>query len=138
MKPSEPIGNAAWGAFFVRVAVGCFFVLKGLNEIQQAPLAIQANGMFRNMPPHMGMLLGILIPYLEVAAGGMLVVGFWTTVGAFFASIIALFFVYVVGVAPRDFHSHLLNKDLIVLAASLSLLYSGAGALSVDKFRKSS
>ena len=133
MKPSEPIGNPAWGAFFVRVAVGCFFVLKGLNEIQHVPIAVSGGGLLRNLPPHVNTLLGILIPYLEIAAGALLVVGFWTIIGAMCASLIALFFVYAVGVFPRG--AQLLNQDLVLLAGSISLLYTGAGAFSVDKFR---
>ena len=134
MKPSEPIGNPAWGAFFVRVAVGCFFVLKGLNEIQHAPIPFNGVGVLKNLPPHVNTLLGILVPYLEIACGALLVVGFWTIIGAICASSIALLFVYVVGVFPKD--AQLLNKDLVILAGSLSLLYTGAGAFSVDKFRK--
>ena len=137
MKPSEPIGNPAWGALFVRLAVGFFFVLKGLNEVDHAPIAIQSVGVLKNLSPHVVTLLGILIPYLEIAAGSLLVLGFWTTLGAFGASAIALFFIYMVGIFPRGISPQLLNKDLVVLAGSLSLLYTGAGAFSVDKFRKS-
>ena len=133
MKLSDPIGNPAWGAFFVRVAVGIFFVLKGLHEIEHAPIAIQTVGVLRNLS-HVGVtLLGILIPYLEIAAGTLLLLGFWTVVGAYATSAIALFFVYTVGVREAQ----LLNRDLVILAASLSLLYTGAGALSLDKMLKS-
>ena len=134
MKPGEPIGNPAWGALFIRVAVGCFFVFKGLNEIDHAPIAIQQVGLLKNMPAHLHTLLGLLIPYLEIVAGSLLVIGFWTTIGAAAASLIALFFVYAVGVFPSG--SHLLNRDLIVLAGAMSLLYTGSGAFSVDGFRK--
>jgi uncharacterized membrane protein YphA (DoxX/SURF4 family) len=136
MNTSEPIGNPAWGAFFVRVAVGCFFVLKGLHELNNLPIAVQGVGFLKNVPPHLLTLFGFLIPYLEILFGALLVVGFWTIIGAVGTSLIALLFVYVVGVFTGG-SAKVLNKDLIVLAGALSLLYTGAGAFSVDKFRKS-
>ena len=135
MNTSEPIGDPAWGAFFVRVAVGAFFVFKGLNELEHLPVAIQATGYLKHLPPHVLALLGFLIPYLEILFGSMLVAGFWTIIGAIGTSLIALFFVYASGISPLTIK--LANKDFIVLAGALSLLYTGAGALSVDKFRKS-
>ncbi len=133
MKLSEPIGNPAWGAFFVRVAVGIFFVLKGLHDVDHAPLVIQTVGILKNLSHNGITLIGILIPYLEIIGGALLVLGFWTVIGAYMASAIALFFVYTVGF--RD--AGIVNRDLVVFAASLSLLYTGAGAMSLDKMLKS-
>jgi uncharacterized membrane protein YphA (DoxX/SURF4 family) len=76
-----------------------------------------------------------LLPYFELAAGVLLIVGIWTTLAAMLTSLMLLSFVIAFGAFPKG-GELLFNKDILLLAASVSLLYSGAGALSIDRFRK--
>jgi uncharacterized membrane protein YphA (DoxX/SURF4 family) len=81
------------------------------------------------------MVIGVITPYLEVVSGVMLIVGFCTTLAALIMSVLLSIFIYLFGIYPKG-SSELFNKDIILLTASISLLFTGAGALSLDKFRK--
>lgn len=150
MKPSEPIGNPIWGAFIVRVTLGAFLVLLGLGVISdngashaalsQLP-ALTADGpVLSKVPPELVSGFRAFIPYLEIAIGTLLILGFWTTYAAIAAAVLLGLFVQKVGIflpTGAEATAKLLNKDTILLAAALSLLYTGSGAMSVDGFRKS-
>jgi uncharacterized membrane protein YphA (DoxX/SURF4 family) len=79
-------------------------------------------------------LYGTLLPYLEICSGALLILGFFTTLAALTSSLLLLSFVIAFKFFPE--HPHLLNKDVLLLGASLSLLFSGGGFYSVDNFRK--
>ena len=139
MKISEPIGNPAWGALFVRIAIGVLFVLGGLHQLSlpmssEAARVIHPVGLLQSMPPHTVTFLNLAFPYIQIASGVLLLIGFWTTLGAVVATLVAAMILYRTGIFPQH---DMLNKDVIVFAGALSLMYTGAGAFSVDSFRKS-
>ncbi|MCB0330873.1 MAG: DoxX family protein, partial [Bdellovibrionales bacterium] len=86
------------------------------------------------LPDHLETVYGILLPYVELLAGSLLILGFMTTLGAMLAAFHCVTLLWVFGIFSTT--GHLLNKDLIMLAGALSVLYSGAGAFSVDRFRE--
>ena len=134
MKLSEPIGNPNYAPLFIRIALGIYFVLAGLAKFEHLQQFIAEVQSFELAPEHVSTLFAILLPYVEVAAGGLLVLGMWTTLAAVVTTFLLACFVYAFGLFPT--RPDLFNKDIILLAASLSVLYSGAGAISVDGFRK--
>lgn len=135
MKPSAPIGQAVYGPLLIRVALGAYFILAGLVKLQNPTgfiTEIQSMGV---LPSRGAMLFGIVLPYIEIAVGTLLLVGFWTVLAAMLTSALLVSFVIAVGLKPGAFAPF--NKDIILLAASISIMYSGAGAFSVDRFRTS-
>lgn len=134
MKMNEPIGNAMYGPLLIRVTLGAYFILAGLQKYEQHEQFIREVQKFDILPPQLAVLYGILLPYVEMLGGGLLVLGAWTTLAALISSLLLTSFVIAMGLYPTG--RTLFNKDVILLAASLSLLYSGAGALSIDRFRK--
>jgi uncharacterized membrane protein YphA (DoxX/SURF4 family) len=135
MKVNEPLGNASYAPVFIRFSLGIYFVLAGLVKLKDMSGFIAEVQSFGALPEHLAALFAILLPYLEVAAGALLVLGLWTTAAALITSVLMGAFVYAFGLFPS--RPDLINKDLILLGASLSVLYSGAGAFSIDSFRKS-
>jgi len=134
MKMHEPVGDACFAPLLIRLGLGSYFVLAGLLKLDDVPGFIEGVRSFNILPDHMATLYGILLPYLEIAFGGLLVIGIWTTLASIVTSLMLFSFVVAIGVFPEG--TNLFNKDIILLAASLSLLYSGAGAFSIDRFRK--
>ncbi|MBX7144695.1 MAG: DoxX family protein [Oligoflexia bacterium] len=131
---NEPIGNPIWGPFLIRMTLGLYFMLAGYAKLDNIPGFIKEVESFQILPPHLATLYGILLPYMEILGGTLLVIGIWTTLAAFVISLMLLSFVMAFGVFPKG--GYLFNKDVLLLAASISLLYSGAGAMSIDRFRK--
>lgn len=135
MKMHEPIGNSLYGPLLIRCSIGAWFVLAGLMKLDNPSLFVQQVERMNIIPAPFSTLYGILLPYLELGVGALLVLGVFTTLGAILASVLLLSFVFAFGIFPSG--GALFNKDILILAAALSLLYSGAGAFSIDRFRKS-
>jgi putative oxidoreductase len=135
MKPSQPIGNAEYGPLFIRVALSAYFILAGLTKLKD-PVGfmqeVQAMGL---LPNKFALVFAIVLPYVEIAAGALCLIGFWTTLSACLLAAMLGSFIYAMGIKPTDLSPF--NKDFILLAGALSLLYTGAGAMSIDRFRKS-
>lgn len=136
MKINEPIGNANIGPFFMRITLGSYFVLAGLMKLENVPGFIQEVEKFGLLSAHASRLYATLLPYLEIASGALLVLGFWTTLAALLCSIMLISFIFAIKVFPHG--NILFNKDFILLAASICLMFTGAGSLSMDKFRRGS
>ena len=135
MKVNEPIGNPLWAPLFLRLALGAYFILAGLKKLDDPAGFVREIQAYNILPAKISVLYGVLLPYIEVLAGGLLVIGFWTTLGALLCSLMLCSFVIAIGLFPNQ--SGLFNKDLILLGGALTLMFSGGGAFSIDQFRKS-
>ena len=134
MKINEPIGNANIGPLLVRVPLGTYFVMAGLVKLDNLPAFIDQVRQFNVISPNMARLYATLLPYMEIVSGVLLCFGFWTTLAAMISSLLLLSFIVALKVFPND--NYVFNKDLLLFGASLSLMFTGAGSLSVDKFRR--
>ncbi|MFM1847714.1 MAG: hypothetical protein RL417_1188 [Pseudomonadota bacterium] len=134
MKINEPIGDASIGPLLVRLPVGIYFVLAGLLILRDPTSFLAEVHNMKILPPHAGTIYAIMLPYLQIAAGGLLIIGMWTTLAAGIISLMLLSFVIAFGLHPEG--GTLFNKDIVFLAAAVSLLYTGSGAWSVDRFRR--
>ena len=132
MKMHEPIGNPLYAGLLLRVPLGLFFVLAGLMKLKDPAAFVQVVHNYKVIPEPFSTLYGILLPYIEVGAGALLIIGMWTTLAASLCSLMLLSFLIAIGL--RDHQPF--NKDILLLAVSLSLLYSGPGGWSIDRFRK--
>lgn len=135
MKMNEPIGDVEYGPMIARLGLGAYFVLTGLKKLDNIQLFLEGVRSFKAFPDHLATLYGILVPYLEIGSGVLLVLGIWTTLGAIVSSILLCSYIFLVGLFPAD-AGGIFNKDVVILCASLSLLFTGAGSFSVDRFRK--
>jgi uncharacterized membrane protein YphA (DoxX/SURF4 family) len=131
-KMHEPIGNGAYAGLLLRLPLGAYFAMAGLMKIRAPQEFIGVVQSYKVIPEPFSTLYAILLPYIEVGSGIMLILGIWTTLAAFLCSLMLTSFLIAIGI--RDHHPF--NKDIILLGASLSLLYSGPGAWSIDRFRK--
>lgn len=131
---NEPIGNPLWGPFVLRLALGSYFVMAGWAKLDNMPGFVREVQSFNIIPSQFAALYGILLPYTEIFAGILLIIGIWTTLAAMLISLMLVSFVIAFGIFPKG--SNLFNKDILLLAGAISLLYSGAGAISIDRFRK--
>lgn len=134
MKMTDPVGDALYAPLFIRLALGSYFCLAGLAKIDQIPAFIQEVQRFHILPDQFATVFGIMLPYAEIVVGGMLVTGMWTTLAAILSGLMLVSFIYAFGFIAGN--GQLFNKDVILLAAAVSIMFSGAGAFSIDRFRK--
>jgi uncharacterized membrane protein YphA (DoxX/SURF4 family) len=138
MKLDQPLGHSAWAGTVMRLALGFYLLSKGLDELPKPIAEIHSLGPIKEIPQHVSRLIGTLLPYFEVVSGGLLILGFWTTLGAILATIASAVLIAISGTFPPAPQAHIPNKELLILAASISMLYLGGGFVSVDKFRSGS
>ncbi len=131
---TEPVGDTLYAPFFLRLALGSYFVLAGLAKLDDPGAFVLEVQRFGILPEQFATVYAILLPYLEILSGGMLLCGMWTTLAAIITTLLLGSFIYAFGFFPPK--ANLFNKDVILLAVSVSIMFSGAGAFSVDRFRK--
>lgn len=130
----QPIGNPSYGPFFVRVSISLYFILAGLAKLQNPEGFLAAVRSLNILPERGAIVFGIILPYIEIAAGTLCLVGFWTTLASIMLILMLSSFIFAIGMRPSALSPF--NKDIILLAGALSLLYTGAGAFSLDRFRR--
>lgn len=134
MKFNQPIGAASYAPMIVRLSLGAYFIMAGLSKFDLLAGFVDQVRAMGILPGNLAAVYGILLPYVEVAVGGLLILGMWTTMVGVLAGLMILSFVAAFGIFPG--HKEIFNKDIILLAAAASLLYSGPGAFSVDNIGK--
>lgn len=134
MKLHQPLGSEAFAPVFLRVAIGTYLLMAGFLKLDNLGTFVGEIKELAILPAQFATVYGIMLPYMEIFAGALLILGLWTILGAFLAAIHFTTLVYVFGIFTSS--GDLLNKDLILLAGALSILYSGAGALSFDRFKQ--
>jgi uncharacterized membrane protein YphA (DoxX/SURF4 family) len=144
MNLDKPIGDPAFGPMFLRIALGAFFVFSGLAKVDEPSVLIEQVKSADILAPKWATVYAILLPYLEIIGGALLVAGFWTTLGAFLTTICVGSVMYMFGpglggtVASSGVFksSQYATKEIILLASSIAMMFTGPGALSVDRLRK--
>jgi uncharacterized membrane protein YphA (DoxX/SURF4 family) len=134
MKINEPLGSSVWAPFLIRLSLGSYFVLAGLGKLEVLAAFIEQVRSFGMLPGNLAALYGTLLPYAEVFIGVMLIMGLWTTLMGLLAGGLLLSYVCAFGFFPGG--HDLFNKDLILLATALSLMYSGPGIYALDNVRR--
>ncbi|RMG44260.1 MAG: DoxX family protein [Candidatus Dadabacteria bacterium] len=135
MKMNQPIGNSIYAPLILRIALGSYFVIAGMELLSRPPEAVvQEVQSYGIMPEQLATLYAVLLPYLELVGGGLTLLGMYTTLAGILVSIVLLSFIWINGVFLHS--SNLFNRDVILLACALSLMYSGGGAFSIDRFRQ--
>lgn len=134
MDFTKPVGDTAWGPTIFRVALGGYFIMAGMMKLENMGVFLRHVIDFGVLPRQMAIIYGSSLPYAEVIVGALLVVGFWTTLMSMIAALMLLSFVLALGLFPND--PRLFNKDIILLAGAVALMFSGAGRYSIDNFRQ--
>jgi uncharacterized membrane protein YphA (DoxX/SURF4 family) len=133
MSLSSPIWKSSLGPLLVRLPLGLYLFIAGYKKFLAPNEFIEAVKTFNVLPDHLAVLYGVILPYAEMLSGFLLFFGFLTTLAAAISSLVLLSVVIAVGVTPQD--SPIFNKDILLLGASMSLLATGSGAVSIDDFR---
>lgn len=123
-----------WGAFFLRLVLGCAMVYHGYHKV------IPANGhnIFSAMQHHSHVVVSLGLPYwlgyvsalTEFLGGILILLGLFTRFAAFMIAANML-----VALIAVDFHHGYASSEfaLALLAIAIMLLFYGAGVLALDR-----
>jgi len=115
--------------FVIRLTVGLIFVRFGALGLSAERHRMAAVCERIGLRP--GAFFGAICSFLELAAGAMLVVGFYTQIAAIATALFSIILI-VHKLSGKQFGSEGVLFDLLLFSASISLLLSGAGFLAFD------
>ena len=115
--------------FIIRITLGLLYLSAGyIKTFARRETCIS---MFRELGSTKPLFFVLTVGILELLGGVCLILGFKTQVAAIALSLLALGFL-VIKLRRRDVLKQGVSFYVLVLAMSLSLLFSGAGFLAID------
>lgn len=120
--------NAGWTIFLLRLFLAWIFIKAGLGKAFGlfGGAGIEGfSGYLASLDFSFPLLLAYLVAWFELICGIMFLLGAWTRLASI--PIIVIMIVAIVKVHPTNF-----NYPALVLLASLVLIETGSGKLSVD------
>ncbi len=121
----------AYGIFLLRLVVGCVFAMHGGQKLFSLGTGAVAK-MFHQMGIPHSELFAVVVTLTEFLGGLTLILGFLTRFAAFALAVDMAVAVFQVHLRKGFFLPSGFEFALTLLFANLSLLLTGAGALSVD------
>jgi putative oxidoreductase len=132
-NPLDTPTAADMGSLFARAPIGAYFVVQGVQKIAHGLngfVSANAKNVPRLLPDRLGEAYLHLLPFIEIMAGGMLVLGIYTRLGGWLTSLMLIsFMIAVTGIRGdgQPFH-----PNLIFLGITLLLAFVGGGGYSLD------
>ena len=122
------------GLLLARIPLGLYFALLGVAHFKTQNFATQYVAALPTwMPAEAGKGYSSMLPFLEMAVGGMLILGLTTRLGGFLAAGITGLLVAAAGFSLDPNAANRL-LPLIVLGLSILLLCIGGGKFTLDNF----
>ncbi len=123
------------GLLLARLPLGAYLLLDGYQKVQHGVSAFaQSNQAAAEhfMPPAAANVFLHAFPFMEVAAGAFLVLGLFSRVGGFLASII-LITVMAAFTGFAGSNGVPFNPSLILFGLAMFLCCAGSGGISLDR-----
>lgn len=128
---------AKWGSTVLRVVLGIFFLWASIMKLVDIPGFVTAlptwvpTPLFP-LPAGLITVYAYALPWAELVAGVLLILGLWTQWAGALAALIALSFLVGRGLTEPGLGSFP-NKDWLFLASGLSLFFTGSHCCSIDE-----
>jgi putative oxidoreductase len=122
------------GLFLARIPLGAYFLLAGLHKITGGVsgfVSFASKNVPQWMPPALGKAYLYALPFVELIAGAMVILGLFTRFNALIQALILTSILIAMGIydkAGGPFH-----PNLVFLGLALMLAVVGGGDWSVDR-----
>lgn len=138
--PSHPLSSLV--ILLNRTALGAYFLLAGWGKLREefrSGLGSFYRSTFSKaqpdwLPAFVAAPYGYALPWLEVLAGALLILGFFGRLSALVVAAMLASFIAALGIGgdpPRPF-----SPNLIFLSLALMLALIGPGGFSIDRLRR--
>lgn len=127
------------GLLLARVPLGVFFVMAGFSKFVAKGGVSGFASTYGNTVPHympswFGPLFLNALPYVEILAGAMLVLGILTRVGGLLVSLMLVSFMMAFGtILNRQAPTPMPDTNTVFLGVALLVLLAGPGRFSLDR-----
>ena len=123
--------SSGWAPFFLRLALGAIFLARGVQKfLTQGTTGVGSDLSGMGFP--MADILAIALIVIEVVGGLFLTIGLLTRIMGIFLAVTMAVSLFVVHLPHGFFLPGGIEFHLLLTLASFSLVFSGAGNLSLD------
>ena len=135
--------------FFVRVGLGALLLATGALKVAHVTELAAAIAGFRLLPPAVVAPLAVLLPFFEILLGAYLILGLFTKIAAWVASLqFGLYGLAIASAVVRGIHANCgcfgpqdqapadwphVGFDLVLAAIAAFIAWNAPGALSIDR-----
>lgn len=128
-------GNNSFGLFLIRFVIGMIFIVAGTKKAVDVEAFIGYVKSLNILSDNLAFIFGFILPFAEIFFGALFLIGFMTPLTSIILSIMEIAFIAA--------YSHLIGNglqysispvayNLLMLACTIHVLFSGAGVVSFD------
>ncbi len=130
-------GSSSFGLLLIRLAIGLTFLLAGAHKAMDVEGFIGYVKSLDVLPPNMAFVLGFILPFAQIVFGALYIIGIFTPLSSLVLSVMLISIMATTGnvnSAAVSYDIPVYVYQLIMLAGTLTTLFSGAGVISFDAF----
>lgn len=130
-------GSASFGLLLIRLSIGLIFLISGASKAMDVEGYISYIKSLNILSENLSFIVGFIIPFAEIILGALYLIGFLTPLTSLFLSILTIGSLIASGVIPASglpYDIPPFSYNFVILACTITTLFSGAGVLSFDVF----
>ena len=130
-------GSSSFGLFLIRITIGFIFLISGTIKVMDIEGYIEYVKSLDILTENLSFIIGFIIPFAEIIFGALYVIGFLTPLTSLVLSVFAICTLAVSGIIPVyyiPFNVPTYSFNFVILACTITTLFSGAGVISFDVF----
>lgn len=117
------------GLLLIRFSLGFLFLFAGARKVLNLQDFISSVQGMGQMNDTLAFVLAFILPFMQMLFGGLLIIGLFTPIAAFFLACMSLSFIFVLGAGNSELP---FSYNFVFFATSAALMFTGAGLISFD------
>lgn len=128
-------GNNSFLIFMIRFVIGWIFIIAGAKKAMNVEAFIGYVKSLEIFSDNLSFIFGFILPFAEIFFGALFLIGFMTPFTSFVLSIFELTFIAAYSSLYVNIPQYSISPiayNLLMLACTIGIMFSGAGAVSFD------
>ncbi len=130
-------GSSSFGLLLIRFSIGSIFLLAGAKKAMDVEAFINYVKGLEILPANLAFISGFILPFAEMLFGALFLIGFFTPLTSLALSFMTVGFIGISAVFHTENQLYTIpvyGFYFVILACTLTTLFSGAGIISLDVF----